>query len=189
MAPLRELGWVVARDVNRTVGGGIAAMELLRRTFIARRWMDDGTNAVIVAVSRLTPGTNILAYCTAAGWALRGWRGSAVALGAASIPSAVIIYGLSVAAARLSQYRSVQAVLAVGMIIAAALVFSTAWALLRPFMRHGRRVRVVAMVGAALLLYYVAGMTPVRILVLSAIAGLLVPTRAASPEPNARAAV
>ena len=58
---LRELTWIVARDVNRTFGGGLASMELLRRTFIANGSIDESLNAGLVAVSRLTPGTNILA--------------------------------------------------------------------------------------------------------------------------------
>jgi chromate transporter len=184
MASLRELGWVVARDVNRTVGGGIAAMELLRRTFVARQWMDENANALIVAVSRLTPGTNILAYCTAAGWVLRGWRGSAAALAAASVPSAIVTYTLSAVVVRLVAYRSVRAVLGVLMLVAAALIFSTAWALLRPFIRGGRRLRVLAFVGGALGLYLL-GITPVRILLVSAAAGVLVPTRAVAPPPKA----
>src|SRR4051812_47757529 len=114
MAPLRQIAWVVARDVNRTVGGGIAAMELLRRTFAARGWMDLPTHSLVVAVSRLTPGTNILAYCTAAGWRLRGWRGSATGLAAASVPSSLIIFALSAALSRLVRYRLVQGALAVG---------------------------------------------------------------------------
>jgi chromate transporter len=146
--------------------------------------MDDNANAIIVAVSRLTPGTNILAYCTAAGWVLRGWRGSAAALAAASVPSAVMIYVLSAAVVRLIEYRSVRAVLAVGMLVAAALIFSTAWALLRPFIRGGRRGRVVAFIGGALALYLL-GLTPVRVLLLSATAGVLVPTRTAPPQPKA----
>jgi len=184
MASLRELAWLVARDVTSTVGGGIAAMELLRRNFIARRWMDDHSNAINVAVSRLTPGTNILAYCTAAGWVLRGWRGSAAALAAASVPSALMIYALSAVVVRLVQYRSVRAVLGIAMLVAAALIFSTAWALLRPFVRGGRRARVFAFIAGTLVLS-VAGVTPVRVLLLSAAAGVLVPTRTAPPQPKA----
>jgi chromate transporter len=184
MASLRQIAWLVARDVTSTVGGGIAAMELLRRNFIARGWMDDHANAIVVAVSRLTPGTNILAYCTAAGWVLRGWRGSAAALAAPSVPSALIIYALSAVVVRLIQYRGVRAVLAVGMLVAAALIFSTAWALLRPFIRSGRRVRVFAFIGGTLALS-VIGLTPVRVLLLSAAAGALVPTRPAAPQPKA----
>ena len=58
-------------------------MELLRRTFSANGWIDESGNAGLVAVSRLTPGTNILAYCVALGWALHRWAGALVAVVAA----------------------------------------------------------------------------------------------------------
>ena len=79
----RQLAWIIARDVNRTVGGGMASMELLRRSFETRKWVDASTHGLFVAVSRLTPGTNILAYCAAAGWRLQGWQGTLAELAAA----------------------------------------------------------------------------------------------------------
>jgi hypothetical protein len=57
---LQTLGWLVCYDVNRTLGG-IASMELHRRSLWARGWMTDEGHALFVAISRLTPGTNILA--------------------------------------------------------------------------------------------------------------------------------
>jgi chromate transporter len=173
VTPLGQLGWIVARDVNRTVGGGYAAMELMRRTFVARGWMTGATNGVIVAVSRLTPGTNVLAYCTAAGWRLRGWRGSAVALAAASIPSSIIIFLMSAALMRVATYRAVQAGLAVGMLAACVLLFAAAWSLLKPYLRSRARVRVVAMLAGALALYFV-GLTPVRVLLIASAVGLFI---------------
>lgn len=180
VSPLGQLAWVVARDVNRTVGGGYAVMELLRRSFGRRGWMGDSTHGVIVAVSRLTPGTNMLAYCTAAGWRLRGWRGALVALAAASVPSSVIIFAMSAALVRLVAYRAVQAGLAVGMLVACVLVFSAAWSLLKPYLRRGNRMRVIALLALGLALY-LAGMTPVRILLLAAAVSLLMRPSAVSP--------
>ena len=77
------------RDVNRTLGGGFASMELLRRTFIANGSLDEMGNAGLVAVSRLTPGTNILAYCVGLGWSLHRWPGAMAALVAASLPAVI----------------------------------------------------------------------------------------------------
>jgi len=185
VSPLGLLAWIVARDVNRTVGGGYAAMELLRRTFMARGWMTGTTHGVIVAVSRLTPGTNILAYCAAAGWRLRGWRGSLIALAAASVPSSIIIFAMSAALVRVIGYRAVQAGLAVGMLVACVLVFAAAWSLLAPYLRGRRRVRVLALLAFAIALY-MAGLTPVRVLLVSAAIGLLVRPSDESPHDAAR---
>ena len=63
---------MVLRDANRTLGGGLAAMELLRRTASRAAGCDDAEHGVLVAASRLTPGTNVLAYCVGLGWKLPG---------------------------------------------------------------------------------------------------------------------
>ena len=51
-------------------------MELLRRSGAAEGWLDEGGHAVLTAVSRLTPGTNVLAYCACFGWLVSGWLGA-----------------------------------------------------------------------------------------------------------------
>jgi chromate transporter len=173
-----DLAWVVTRDVNRTVGGGMAAMELLRRTFEARRWIDAQTHGVFVAVSRLTPGTNILAYCAAVGWHLQRWPGVVATLIAASIPGSLIVFALAATLGSLDRYRSVQIVLSLGMLVAAALVLSSAWNLLKPYLRAGVWVRTLWIVAVAIGLYF-AGLTPVRVLLVAALVAALMPPRPA----------
>src|SRR6186713_2717798 len=121
MPSLRQLAWIITRDVNRTVGGGMASMELLRRSFESRNWVDAPTHGLFVAVSRLTPGTNILAYCAAVGWRLQGWPGTMAALAAASIPASLVIFGLAATLVRLDRYPAVRVALSVGMFVAAVL--------------------------------------------------------------------
>ena len=177
---VRQLAWIIARDVNRTVGGGMASMELLRRSFGARQWVDATTHGLFVAVSRLTPGTNILAYCAAAGWRLRGWRGTLAALAAASIPSSLVISGLAATLVRLDRYPAVRVALSVGMLVAAALVLSSAWNLLKPYFSAGRSRFTLTVSAAAGVLYFV-DLPPVRILLLSALLGALMPVRRLEP--------
>lgn len=172
---LREFTWVIARDVNRTVGGGMAAMELLRRSFETRQWVDASTHGLFAAVSRLTPGTNILAYCAAAGWRLHGWRGTLGATAAASIPASIVITALAATLVRLDRYPPVRLALSIGMLIAAVLVLSSAWNLLKPFCRTGRWPQAL-FVAAVTTSLYIAGLTPVRILLASALAAALLPS-------------
>jgi chromate transporter len=178
---LRSLSWLVARDVNRTLGGGLASMELLRRTFTARGLLDDRGNAGLVAVSRLTPGTVVLAYCVALGWLLHGWAGAAAALAAASVPTSVVIVIASAALDRFHEMPVVRMALAVGVCVATALVFSSAWYLLRPYVRGTflARAALIALLATSLV---AAGVPPVRILLLSAIVGALLGAPARSPE-------
>jgi chromate transporter len=170
---LRELTWIVARDVNRTFGGGLASMELLRRTFIANGSIDESLNAGLVAVSRLTPGTNILAYCVALGWKLHRWAGALAAVVAASLPSSIMICVLASALVRVQDYPVMRMVLAIGVLAATVLVLASAGALLRPYVRRHALARsaVIAGVAAAMLL---ADVTPVRTLLLSAVLGAII---------------
>ncbi len=168
--PLAQFTWIVFRDVNRTFGGGLASMELLRRTFIANGSMNEADNAGLVAVSRLTPGTNVLAYCVGLGWALhRGW-GALLALVASALPAAVVVCVLAAALVRIHEYTLVRILLAVGVLIATLLVFASAFSLLRPYVRRPalKRAAIVAVVAVVMI---AAGVTPVRILLASAILG------------------
>jgi len=170
---LWELTWIVARDVNRTLGGGIASMELLRRTFTGNGSLDDAGNAGLVAVSRLTPGTNVLAYCVCLGWLLQRWAGAFAALAAASLPASLVVCLLAAALVRVVEYPVVRTLLAVGVLVATLLVFSSAGSLLRPYIRRSAvaRASIIAIASGAMLL---AGVTPVRILLLSAALGAIV---------------
>lgn len=147
-------------------------MELLRRTFIANEWLDEAGNAGLVAVSRLTPGTNVLAYCVALGWSLQRWAGALAALAAASLPASLVVCVLTIALVQIQDYPAVRMVLAIGVLVATLLVLSSAVSLLRPYVRRSVLVRsAIVVVGAVAML--LADVTPVRILLLSAVAGAL----------------
>jgi chromate transporter len=180
---LGRLTWMVGRDVNRTFGGGLASMELLRRTFTAVGLLDERGNAGLVAVSRLTPGTNVLAYCVGLGWSLHRWRGALGALAAASIPASALIVILAATLVQVGQYPIVRVVIAGGVVIATALVFSSAWFLLRPYLYRvvlARTVVIAAVSGGLLVL----DLTPVRILLLSALVGALMGQKSSSAAPS-----
>jgi chromate transporter len=169
---ISHFGWSVIRDANRTLGGGWAAIELLRRTFIGTGALAEEGHAGLVAVSRLTPGTNLLAYCVALGWRMHGWAGSLTALVAASVPGSIIVFALTAALVRVDQYSFVRFALAVGILAAMVLVLSSAWSLLRPYLTASALASTIVIIAlsAALLL---AGLTPVRILLVSAAAGAM----------------
>jgi chromate transporter len=173
---LQALSWLVCRDVNRTLGGH-ASMELLRRTFGARGWMTDEAHALLVAVSRFTPGTNILAYCVALGWQLAEWRGALAALAAASVPASVFIALLSATLEQVDQHPVVRMAIAIALIVAALLVLATAWRLLRPYVQGTNAIRT-AIIAAVVVALVMARVTPIRILLVAAIIGVVM----ASPD-------
>ena len=169
-----RLFWSVARDVNRTVGGGLASMELLRRSYERAGWLTPSEHALLVAVSRLTPGTNILAYCVALGWLRHRAAGALLALLASSVPATVVVVALSAALVRVDEYPVVQTLLAVAMLVGSTLILSTAWSLLRPFLATTKRGWTLALIAIVLVLA-AAGVTPVRVLLLAAVLGALLP--------------
>jgi chromate transporter len=184
MPSLRTLAWLVGYDVNRTLGG-LASMELLRRTFGAHGWLSDESHALLVAVSRVTPGTNILAYCVALGWQLAHWRGALASLAAASVPASMLIAILSATLDEVSQHPVVQVIIAIALIIATLLVLSTAWHLLRPYTR-GTNAVCAAVIGAIAIVLVVMRVTPIRILLVAAILGVVMASPAAPPVNEVR---
>ena len=175
---LREIAWLVFYDVNRTLGG-LASMELLRRSLGARGWLTDDGHALLVAISRVTPGTNILAYCVALGWQLAHGQGALVSLVAASVPASILIALLSATLARVDQYPIVRVMIAIALIVATLLVLSAAWNLLRPYVKGTNAVRtgIIAAIVVGLTLMQV---TPIRILLVAAVVGVML----VSPEPT-----
>jgi len=178
-AELRTLGWLVFYDVNRTLGG-LASMELLRRSLGARGWMTDEGHALFVAISRLTPGTNILAYCVALGWQLAHWRGALISLAAASIPASILIALLSATLAQIDQYPLVRAIIAIALIVATLLVLVAAWNLLRPYIKGTNAVRT-GIIAAIVVVLVLMKVTPVRILLVAATFGVVMASPAAPP--------
>lgn len=183
-APLRSrpsletLAWLVTRDANKTIGSGMASIELLRRTLERQGWIDDREHGVLNAVARFTPGTNVLAYLAALGWSYRGAAGAAVGVLGGSVPGSVIVTILTAAAATLDRWRAVRVALTVATLVAAGLVLANAWSLVRPHVRARAGWTLASAALAAAL--YLAGATPVRVLLALAIFGVLTPSRSAS---------
>ena len=171
---LRELVAAVAYEANRTVGGGLVSIELLRRRFTTRGWMDAGDHAVFIAISRFTPGTVVLAYVVMLGWRFHRWLGALLALVVASVPASLIVFSLSATLARIDRYAVVRVLLAVGILVASLLVLSSAWHLLRPYLPKPSRLRTFIVAGIAIVLV-VLGATPVRVLLVAAIVSSVLP--------------
>lgn len=192
---LRELLRAIAYEANRTVGGGLVSIELLRRRFTASGWLDAASHGVFIAVSRFTPGTVVLAYVVMLGWRFHRWRGALPALAAASVPASLIVLALAATLAQIDRYAAVRALLAVGILVAGVLVLGSAWHLIRPYLAKAEgppkgghyvnsryvtsRVRVLV-VGAIAVALVLLGATPVRVLLVAAVVSMALPP----PESN-----
>lgn len=177
---LSALAVVIARDSNLTFGGGTATSEVLRRSLTKRGWITDEDHRRIFALSRLTPGTNLLAYCTGIGWTTRGAAGASVAWLASSVPSSILSLGVRASFEWLAASPSLAVAVLLAMTIAVALLASSAWHLAKPFLRwHMARRSTVIMLAAVVAV--VAGLAPIATLLVAAAAGALWPRQSWTP--------
>jgi chromate transporter len=181
---LRALASVFARYANMTFGGGSATIAVLKEQVVNERaWLAPEQFELSYALSRLTPGTNLLAFCTAAGWTTRRWAGALVALIAASLPCSMLAVLVTVFYEQLHSTAWFQAGLAGALAAAVAIMLSTAWVFAEPHVKAAPlKAAIVVPIAAALSLG--AGLTPVRILLLAALAGLAWPVKRAAPAPE-----
>jgi chromate transporter len=177
---------VFARYANTTFGGGSATIAVLKEQVLAKRgWIDEHEFELNYALSRLTPGTNLLAFCTAAGWTNRRWPGAIVALIASSIPCSILAVLVTVFYEQLQGSVWFQAALGGALASAVAIMISTAWVFAEPHVKVAPWKAAVVVPAAAALSLGI-GLSPVKILLLAAVAGLAWPVP--KPKPRADAA-
>ena len=86
---LRKLTGVFLRVGNTTFGGGLPTMAALQRELVEdNHWLSLEDYALAFSLARVTPGTNVIAFCAAAGARIMGWRGALAATLAETGPSA-----------------------------------------------------------------------------------------------------
>jgi chromate transporter len=172
---LRELASVFFRLGGLTFGGGSSTIVVLERFLVEdEKWMNRARFRLAYGLSRLTPGTNILAACTALGWMLRGWPGMAVALLMASVPGAIVTVALTGTYDSLVAHPLGAAAFRGAIAAAIGIMCASVYAILKPYLNRGRlRWTLLLALGAAVLSYL--GVSPVRVLAIAAMAGALGP--------------
>ncbi len=159
---------------NLTFGGGDPALAAFQRELVDRRqWLSPELCSLAYSLARVTPGTNILAFCAAAGWQLLRWRGALLGVLAVSVPSAMLAVWLTWAYESWKSLALVNAV--VGGTVAAAVGMMAAGALwlVRPFLGRGNRLRALVLVTASAALAGLLAIPPIPILAMAALTGLL----------------
>ncbi|HET9625077.1 MAG TPA: chromate transporter [Kofleriaceae bacterium] len=173
---LAQIASVFARYANTTFGGGSATIAVLKDQVVTRRgWLDEPAFELSYALSRLTPGTNLLAFCTAAGWTARRWLGALTALLASSLPCSLLAVMMTVFYAELHDSAVFAAALRGALAAAVAIMVATAWVFAEPHVKAAPR-KAAIVVPAAAALSLAAHVSPVKILLLAAAAGLAWPS-------------
>jgi len=89
--PPWSVGALYLRLGNTTFGGGDPTMAALQRELVDNRgWLTAEQHGLAYGLARVTPGTNVLAYCAATGWMLAGWLGSLLGVSGVVVPSALL---------------------------------------------------------------------------------------------------
>jgi chromate transporter len=176
--PLRQIGAAFARYANLTFGGGSATIAVLHREIVEKRaWIDQDRFNLVFALSRLTPGTNLLAFCAGIGWLLRGFAGAVVALLAASLPCSIIVVIVTFVFDKESHNPTAEIAIAGAMAAAVGITAMTCWTIIKPHFKRNTWIRVILIGGAAFVLGSTFEIPPVRVLLLAGVIGCLLPGR------------
>ena len=173
---LKQIADVFVRYANFTLGGGSATTAVIHSEIVGkRRWVSEQQFALSFALGRLTPGTNLLAFCVGIGWILRSWAGAIVALLAASVPCAMFVVVITVLFAEWQENPFAQAAIKGAIAAAVAITVKTVWTIAHPHFRPGNRIRVALIGAAAFALHAVVGISPIDVLLLAAVIGFFLP--------------
>jgi chromate transporter len=172
---LPRLTGIYLRIGNFTFGGGDPSMAALQTELVEQRgWLSLEKYGLVYALARITPGTNMLAFCAGSAWELLGWRGAIAAVLASTAPAALLAVLLTAGYGALRNHPHAMAAIA-GMLAAAVGIMATsAWQLLARHLTSRNQkvlVRAVCIAGASLLLSFRYHVAPVTVLALAAVAG------------------
>jgi chromate transporter len=167
---------VFTRYANFTLGGGSATVAVMHRELLdKRRWLSPDDFTLCFALARLTPGTNLLAFCTGVGWLLRRLPGAVAALLAASIPCTIMVVVATALFSHWQDNRWAQAAIHGAIAAAVAITVKTCWTLAHPHFKGRARLRVVLIAAAAFLLYVWLGVPAIEVLLLAGVIGAVLP--------------
>lgn len=174
--PLASIAEVFIRTANFTLGGGAATVGVMHRELLdKRRWLTPDTFNLCFALARLTPGTNLLAFCTGVGWLLRGVAGALIALLAASIPCTMVVVVATALFSHWQDNRWAQSAIHGAIAAAVAITVNTCWTIAKPHFKGRARPRVLLVAVAAFLLYVWLGVPAIEVLVMAGVVGALLP--------------
>jgi len=177
---LRKLTEIFFRIGNTTFGGGYVTIGMLGRELVdTRRWISSEKFDLAFALARVTPGTNLIAFCAAVGALICGVAGGIAAVLALTAPSSAL------AVLIMQGFESSQgnrlAMAAIGGTVAAVagMMWSTIWVILRPHVGDvtwkgmTRNLQVVLIAGGALIASRIFGITPLPIILAGTLIGFV----------------
>ena len=165
------------RAGNLTFGGGAPTIALLHHDLVEKRSaITNEQYATCFALSRITPGTNVLAFSAAVAYLMRGWAGAILAVAASSIPSAMVVVLFTRIAADGDQYPLLKAMIEALIAAVIGLIAYNVYQLASPPWKAGERILVIVIIGLSAAATATGLMPPLAILGLAALYGAFTKT-------------
>jgi chromate transporter len=169
---LADLGRVMLRAGTLTFGGGNPTSAALQKRIVEEKhWVSETDFALAYTLSRITPGTNLFACCSALGYMMRGWAGAVLCLLIVSVPSSVVTALLTVGMDRIIAWPPATALMHGAIAVSVGLSLGSCWTLAAPYLKAGPAIRGVTLVAAGFGLAY--WLSPIWVLVACAALGYL----------------
>jgi chromate transporter len=171
----RQLTGVFLRVGNSTFGGGTPTIAALQHELVERRgWLSQEDYALAFSLARVTPGTNVIAFCAATGARILGLRGALVATLSETAPSAVLALLMTQGYETWRGNAWVMAGVAGTIAAVAGMMWASVWSILKPHLKdRGSAFRGLAIALGAFAAVWKLGLSPVSVIGLAALVGLL----------------
>lgn len=170
---LAALTWLYLRIGNLTFGGGDPTMLALQRELVDKRgWLTADQYGMTYSMARVTPGTNVLAFCAGSGWLIRGWLGALLTVAAVGAPCSFLVVWLISRYDPATNPHWVRQVFTAIAASATGMMAAGSYRLIRPNLRARRMVHGLLLVGGAFTAARF-GITPIPILAAAVVIGLL----------------
>jgi chromate transporter len=154
---------------NTTFGGGDPTMALLQRELVGREWITREDFALAYSLARITPGTNVLAFCAATGGRVLGLLGAVSAVIAVTVPSAVLAVLLTKGFETWRTHPLAMAAIAGTVAAVSGMMWASVWSLIKPYLG----LRGLLFAGGAFLAAFKFHATPVPVILTAALVGFL----------------
>jgi chromate transporter len=144
-----------------------------------RRWITPEKFDLAFAMARVTPGTNMIAFCAAVGALIRGVAGAVAAVIAVTAPSSVLAVLIMQGFESWQENRIAMAAIGGTVAAVAGMMWATIWVILRPHLGGltwkgmTRNLQVVLIAGGAFAAARIFGITPLPIILMGTLIGFL----------------
>jgi chromate transporter len=177
---VRKLTEIFFRIGNTTFGGGYVTIGMLGRELVdTRRWISTEKFDLAFALARVTPGTNLIAFCAAIGALICGMAGAIGAVVALTAPSSALPVQIMFGFERWQGNRIAMAAIGGTVAAVAGMMWATIWVILKPHVGgmtwNGvvRNLQVVLIAGGAFAAARIFGITPLPVILAGTLIGFM----------------